>query len=559
MRNQIIKRKLYFLIAILFVFILFFNILVSSAGISDFFKISDDSNDSNSKEDLDTCTQNQQDFIVRISPLECSPKIVRSDLLEENDVPVYCKLKIFDINPLVDISKIKSVSFSGNYSKGVKSISYYPSYSALKGVESDLKNAGYVKILLEKEPKYQKHAILERIVEPERVIIFRVPWLDDNGKVQVNIGYRVEFNSAIGPYKGGLRFHPTVNLGVLKFLGFEQIFKNSLTGLPMGGGKGGSDFDPKGKSDNEVMKFCQAFMNELFRHIGPDTDVPAGDIGVGAREIGYMFGQYRKLKNEFTGVLTGKGLNWGGSLIRPEATGYGAVYFAEEMLKTAKKGIDGMAVAISGSGNVSQYAAQKIMQLGGKVMTLSDSNGSVYFKNGLNQEKWEFMMELKNVKRGRIKEMADKFKDVEYHDGKKPWKLGKFDIALPCATQNELDESDAKELVKNGCVCVSEGANMPSTPEAVEVFLANKVLYAPGKAANAGGVATSGLEMSQNSIRLSWTREEVDQKLHNIMINIHKACYDAAKEYGTPGNYVNGANIAGFKKVADAMIDQGVI
>uniref|UniRef100_A0A7C3N605 Glutamate dehydrogenase n=1 Tax=candidate division WOR-3 bacterium TaxID=2052148 RepID=A0A7C3N605_UNCW3 len=416
-----------------------------------------------------------------------------------------------------------------------------------------------LELLLEKEPKYQKHAILERIVEPERVIIFRVPWLDDNGKVQVNIGYRVEFNSAIGPYKGGLRFHPTVNLGVLKFLGFEQIFKNSLTGLPMGGGKGGSDFDPKGKSDNEVMKFCQAFMNELFRHIGPDTDVPAGDIGVGAREIGYMFGQYRKLKNEFTGVLTGKGLNWGGSLIRPEATGYGAVYFAEEMLKTAKKGIDGMAVAISGSGNVSQYAAQKIMQLGGKVMTLSDSNGSVYFKNGLNQEKWEFMMELKNVKRGRIKEMADKFKDVEYHDGKKPWKLGKFDIALPCATQNELDESDAKELVKNGCVCVSEGANMPSTPEAVEVFLANKVLYAPGKAANAGGVATSGLEMSQNSIRLSWTREEVDQKLHNIMINIHKSCYDAAKEYGTPGNYVNGANIAGFKKVADAMIDQGVI
>ncbi|MEJ5306690.1 MAG: NADP-specific glutamate dehydrogenase [candidate division WOR-3 bacterium] len=416
-----------------------------------------------------------------------------------------------------------------------------------------------LELLLEKEPKYQKHAILERIVEPERVIIFRVPWLDDNGKVQVNIGYRVEFNSAIGPYKGGLRFHPTVNLGVLKFLGFEQIFKNSLTGLPMGGGKGGSDFDPKGKSDNEVMKFCQSFMNELFRHIGPDTDVPAGDIGVGAREIGYMFGQYRKLKNEFTGVLTGKGLNWGGSLIRPEATGYGCVYFAEEMLKTAKKGIEGMSVAISGSGNVSQYAAQKIMQLGGKVLTLSDSNGSVYIKNGLTQEQWDFLMELKNVKRGRIKEMADKFKDIEYHDGKKPWKLGKFDIALPCATQNELDESDAKELVKNGCICVSEGANMPSTPEAVEVFLANKVLYAPGKAANAGGVATSGLEMSQNSLRMSWTREEVDQKLHNIMINIHRSCYEAAKEYGTPGNYVNGANIAGFKKVADAMIDQGVI
>ena len=414
-------------------------------------------------------------------------------------------------------------------------------------------------LVMDKEPKYKKYRILERIVEPERIIFFRVPWTDDKGEIHINRGYRVEFNSALGPYKGGLRFHSSVTLSILKFLGFEQIFKNSLTGLPMGGGKGGSDFDLKGKSEGEVMRFCQSFMTELFRHIGADTDVPAGDIGVGAREIGYMFGQYRKLKNEFTGVLTGKGLNWGGSLIRPEATGYGAVYFAEETLKTAKKGIDGMAVAISGSGNVSQYAAQKIMQLGGKVMTLSDSNGSVYFKNGLNQEKWEFMMELKNVKRGRIKEMADKFKDVEYHDGKKPWKLGKFDIALPCATQNELDESDAKELVKNGCVCVSEGANMPSTPEAVEVFLANKVLYAPGKAANAGGVATSGLEMSQNSIRLSWTREEVDQKLHNIMINIHKACYDAAKEYGTPGNYVNGANIAGFKKVADAMIDQGVI
>jgi len=416
-----------------------------------------------------------------------------------------------------------------------------------------------LEILMEKEPKYQKYAILERIVEPERTIIFRVPWLDDSGKIQINIGYRVEFNSAIGPYKGGLRFHPTVNLSILKFLGFEQVLKNSLTSLPMGGGKGGSNFDPKGKSDNEVMKFCQSFMSELFRHIGADTDVPAGDIGVGGREIGFLFGQYRKLRNEFTGVFTGKGLNWGGSLIRPEATGYGCTYFAEEMLKTQKKAFAGMTVAISGSGNVSQYATEKVMQLGGKVVSLSDSEGTIYDKNGLNKEKWAFMMELKNVKRGRIKEMVNKFPEIKFYGGKKPWNVGKIDIAMPCATQNEIDENDAKDLIKNGCICVSEGANMPSTPEAIEVFLANKVLYGPGKAANAGGVSTSGLEMSQNSMRYGWTREEVDSKLHNIMINIHNSCFNAAKEFGTPGNYVNGANIAGFKKVADAMIDQGLI
>lgn len=412
--------------------------------------------------------------------------------------------------------------------------------------------------VMAKYPKYKDAAILERITEPERTILFRVPWVDDSGKVQVNRAYRVEFNSAIGPYKGGLRLHPSVNLGILKFLGFEQIFKNSLTGLPMGGGKGGSDFDPKGKSDNEVMRFCQSFMSELFRHIGANTDVPAGDIGVGGREIGYMFGMYRKLRNEFTGVLTGKGLNWGGSLIRPEATGYGAVYFAEEMMKTRKEAFDGKKVAISGSGNVAQYAAEKAMSLGGKVMTFSDSSGAVYDEEGVTKEKLAFLKELKNVKRGRIKEYADKF-GCKFAAGERPWKLGKFDVALPSATQNELDKSDAEELVKNGCICVSEGANMPSTPEAVEVFIAKKTLFGPGKAANAGGVATSGLEMSQNSLRLSWTREEVDQRLHQIMINIHRSAYEAAEDFGTPGNYVNGANIAGFRKVADAMIDQGVI
>lgn len=413
-------------------------------------------------------------------------------------------------------------------------------------------------LYLDKEPKFEQAGILERIVEPERIILFRVPWVDDKGNVQVNRGFRVEFNSAIGPYKGGLRFHPSVNLGILKFLGFEQIFKNSLTGLPMGGGKGGSDFDPKGKSDNEVMRFCQSFMSELFRHIGPDTDVPAGDIGVGGREIGFMFGQYRKLKNEFTGVLTGKGRNWGGSLIRPEATGYGAVYFAEEMLKTKNEAFEGKVVAISGSGNVAQYATEKVIELGGKVVTLSDSSGSIYDKDGITREKLNFILELKNVKRGRIKEYADKFK-CEYAEGKRPWELGNFDIALPCATQNEINKSEAEALVKNGTKCVSEGANMPTEPDAVEVFLKSGILFGPGKAANAGGVATSGLEMSQNSLRLSWSREEVDEKLHQIMINIHQAAYEAAEEVGTPGNYVNGANIAGFKKVANAMIDQGVI
>jgi glutamate dehydrogenase (NADP+) len=382
--------------------------------------------------------------------------------------------------------------------------------------------------------------------------------VDDKGEVQVNRGYRVEFNGAIGPYKGGLRFHPSVNLSILKFLGFEQIFKNSLTTLPMGGGKGGSDFDPKGKSDVEVMRFCQSFMAELFRHIGPNTDVPAGDIGVGGREIGYMFGMYKKLRNEFTGVLTGKKLDWGGSLIRPEATGYGAVYFAEEMLKTRGEAIEGKAVVISGSGNVAQFATQKINQLGGKVVTLSDSSGTIYDPDGISGEKWEYMMELKNIRRGRIKEYAQEF-GVQYFEGKRPWAIPeKVDIALPCATQNELNEEEATALVKAGCLCVSEGANMPSTPGAIEVFLKNKMLYGPGKAANAGGVATSGLEMSQNSLRMGWSREEVDKHLHGIMVAIHNQCV----EYGKAGdfiNYVNGANIAGFLKVARAMIDQGVV
>ncbi|MBN1326457.1 MAG: NADP-specific glutamate dehydrogenase [Candidatus Cloacimonetes bacterium] len=408
----------------------------------------------------------------------------------------------------------------------------------------------------ESNPRYREAKILERIIEPERVIMFRVPWVRDNGEVQVNRGYRVEFNSAIGPYKGGLRFHPSVNLSILKFLGFEQIFKNSLTTLPMGGGKGGSDFDPKGKSDNEVMRFCQSFMAELFRHIGPDTDVPAGDIGVGGREIGYLFGMYKKLRNEFTGVLTGKKLNWGGSLIRPEATGYGAVYFAEEMMKTRSLSFDGKTVAISGSGNVAQYATQKVTQLGGKVVTLSDSSGTIYDPSGIDSDKLEFILDLKNVKRGRIKEYADEF-GVEYFEGKRPWTV-KCDVALPCATQNELNEAEAKELIKNGCICVSEGANMPSTPDAVEVFLANKILFGPGKAANAGGVATSGLEMSQNSLRLSWSREEVDERLHNIMIAIHEQCVQNGKDNDFV-NYVKGANIAGFLKVADSMLDHGVV
>ena len=410
---------------------------------------------------------------------------------------------------------------------------------------------------IEENPKYKQHKVLERIVEPERTIIFRVPWLDDKGQMQVNRGYRVEYNSAIGPYKGGLRFHPSVNLSILKFLGFEQIFKNSLTTLPMGGGKGGSDFDPKGKSDNEVMKFCQSFMTELQRHIGANTDVPAGDIGVGGREIGYMFGQYKRLRNEFTGVLTGKGLNWGGSLIRPEATGYGTVYFAQEMLATKGQDFKGKTVVVSGSGNVAQFAIQKATELGAKVVTASDSSGFVYDKNGIDAEKLAFLMELKNVKRGRIAEYAEKF-GAEFHEGKRPWGI-KADIALPCATQNELNGDEAKALIANGVLCVAEGANMPSTPEAVEAFAQARVLFAPGKASNAGGVATSGLEMSQNSLRMNWSREEVDAKLHGIMKSIHKACLAYGKREDGSIDYVKGANIAGFVKVADAMMDQGLV
>jgi glutamate dehydrogenase (NADP+) len=410
---------------------------------------------------------------------------------------------------------------------------------------------------IEENPKYKHAKILERIAEPERTIIFRVPWLDDKGEVQINRGFRIEMNSAIGPYKGGLRFHPTVNLGILKFLAFEQVFKNSLTTLPMGGGKGGSDFDPKGKSDNEVMRFCQSFMTELFRHIGADTDVPAGDIGVGGREIGFLFGQYKRLKNEFTGVLTGKGIEWGGSLIRPEATGYGATYFAQEMLGTRGESINGKIVCISGSGNVAQYACEKVTQFGGKVVTLSDSNGFIYDPKGIDEEKLHFIMDLKNIRRGRIKEYAEKY-GVEYFEGKRPWMI-KCDIAMPNATQNEINGEEAKTLVRNGCVCVSEGANMPSTPEAIEVFLNAKILYGPGKAANAGGVATSGLEMTQNSMRLPWSREEVDQRLHTIMKNIHATCVKYGKKDDSFINYVDGANIGGFVKVANAMIAQGVV
>jgi glutamate dehydrogenase (NADP+) len=410
---------------------------------------------------------------------------------------------------------------------------------------------------INKHPKYQKYKILDRIVEPERVISFRVPWMDDNGEIHINRGYRVEFNSAIGPYKGGLRFHPSVNLGILKFLGFEQIFKNSLTTLPMGGGKGGSDFDPKGKTDDEVMRFCQSFMTELQRYIGQFTDVPAGDIGVGGREIGYMFGQYRRIRNEFVGVLTGKGLKWGGSLIRPEATGYGATYFAQNMLKTKKDSFKGKTVTVSGSGNVAQYTVQKVTQLGGKVVTLSDSSGMIHDPSGIDEKKLTYVMELKNIKRGRIKEYAEEFKGVTYEAGKRPWVI-KCDAAFPSATQNEINKEDAQKLIDNGCYCISEGANMPSTPDAIELYLENKILYGPGKAANAGGVATSGLEMSQNSYRMNWSREEVDQKLQGIMKSIHDSCVKYGKD-GSFVNYVNGANIAGFVKVADAMIDQGLI
>ena len=411
--------------------------------------------------------------------------------------------------------------------------------------------------VMERHPHYREAKILERIVEPERVIMFRVPWVDDSGTIQVNRGFRVEFNSAIGPYKGGLRFHPSVNLGILKFLGFEQVFKNSLTTLPMGGGKGGSDFDPKGKSDNEVMAFTQSFMSELFRHIGPNTDVPAGDIGVGGREIGYLFGQYKKLRNAFEGVLTGKALNWGGSLIRPEATGYGTVYFAQEMLKTRGKDLEGKVVTISGSGNVAQYAAEKVLDFGGKPVTLSDSAGTIYDPAGINREKLAWVMDLKNNRRGRIKEYTDEF-GGEYYEGKRPWHV-KCDVALPCATQNEVNQEEAEALIKNGCYVVAEGANMPSIPAAIDVYQAAKILYGPGKAANAGGVAVSGLEMSQNSLRLSWTREEVDERLHNIMKSIHTNALETAKRYGFEGDYVAGANIAGFLKVANAMMDQGVV
>jgi len=424
--------------------------------------------------------------------------------------------------------------------------------------------AGSLSAVFEARPEYRKAKILERMVEPERVITFRVPWQDDHGEIHINRGYRIEMNSAIGPYKGGLRFHPTVYLGILKFLAFEQVLKNSLTTLPMGGGKGGSDFDPKGKSDNEVMRFCQSFMTELFRHIGPNTDVPAGDIGVGGREIGFLFGQYKRLRNEFSGVLTGKGINWGGSLIRPEATGYGTVYFAEEMLKTRSDTLKGKTALVSGSGNVAQYTVEKLLDLGAKPLTFSDSNGYVYDESGIDREKLAYVMELKNVRRGRIKEFSDKFKTAKYYpvdpklDYNPLWNI-KAQCAFPSATQNEINAKDAANLLKNGVYVVAEGANMPSTIEATKLFLDHKILYGPAKAANAGGVATSGLEMSQDSLHLSWTREEVDSKLHDIMVKIHRNCFETAERFGTPGNLVNGANIAGFLKVADSMMDQGLV
>jgi glutamate dehydrogenase (NADP+) len=414
-----------------------------------------------------------------------------------------------------------------------------------------------LELVLERHPEYRSAKILDRMVEPERVIMFRVPWLDDQGEIHINRGFRIQMNSAIGPYKGGLRFHPSVHLGILKFLAFEQVFKNSLTSLPMGGGKGGSDFDPKGKSDNEVMRFCQSFMTELFRHIGPDIDVPAGDIGVGGREIGFLFGQYKRLTKEFSGVLTGKGINWGGSLIRPEATGYGVVYFAQEMLKTKGMSFDGTTVAVSGFGNVAWGAVEKVTELGGKVTTLSGPDGFIHDKDGISGEKIHYMLKMRASARDAVKDYADKF-NVPFYAGKRPWSVP-VNVALPCATQNELDVPDARELIKNGCKCVCEGANMPTTLEGVKVFLDAHVLYSPGKASNAGGVATSGLEMSQNSMRLPWPKEEVDHRLHQIMQNIHTTCVETAEKYGTPGNYVNGANIAGFLKVADAMLDQGLV
>jgi len=412
-------------------------------------------------------------------------------------------------------------------------------------------------VVLERHPEYRAAKILERMVEPERVVMFRVPWSDDQGEIHINRGFRIQMNSAIGPYKGGLRFHPSVHLGILKFLAFEQVFKNSLTSLPMGGGKGGSDFDPKGKSDGEVMRFCQSFMTELFRHIGPDIDVPAGDIGVGGREIGFLFGQYKRLTKEFSGVLTGKGINWGGSLIRPEATGYGVVYFAEEMLKTKGMSFDGATVAVSGFGNVAWGAVEKVTQLGGKVITLSGPDGFIHDKDGISGEKIHYMLKMRASARDAVKDYADKFQ-VPFYPGKRPWSVP-VNVALPCATQNELDAADARDLIKNGCKCVCEGANMPTTLEGVKVFLDAHVLYSPGKASNAGGVATSGLEMSQNSMRLPWPKEEVDHRLHQIMQNIHQTCVETAEKYGSPGNYVTGANIAGFLKVADAMLDQGLV
>ncbi len=417
---------------------------------------------------------------------------------------------------------------------------------------------------VDKHPEYVKAKIYERIVIPDRVIMFRVPWVDDNGEVQVNRGFRVQFNNAIGPYKGGLRFHPSVNLGIIKFLGFEQVLKNSLTTLPMGGGKGGSDFDPKGKSENEVMRFCYAFMEELFRHIGPDTDVPAGDIGVGGREIGYLYGYYKKIVNQKTCVLTGKGLEYGGSLIRPEATGYGAVYFAAEMLATRGQEINGKVAAVSASGNVAQYTVEKVNQLGGKVITLSDSNGTIVDPEGINEKKLAYVLDLKNVRRGRIQEYAEKYRGVTYYKGKNVWDVIKeqgikVDLAFPSAHENEIDREQAQGLVKNGCYCVSEGANMPSTLDAIKIYQENNVLYGPAKAANAGGVATSGLEMSQNSMRLCWSREEVDDRLHGIMKSIHSACLEAAEAYGRPGDYLMGANIAGFIKVANAMLAYGIV
>ena len=416
---------------------------------------------------------------------------------------------------------------------------------------------GSLELVLQRHPEYRSMKILERMVEPERTIIFRVPWLDDQGEIHINRGYRIEMNSAIGPYKGGLRFHPSVTMGILKFLAFEQVFKNSLTTLPMGGGKGGSDFDPKGKSDNEVMRFCQSFMTELQRHIGPNTDVPAGDIGVGGREIGFLFGQYKRLRNEFTGVLTGKGINWGGSLVRPEATGYGVVYFAQEMLKTKKTSFDGKTVAVSGFGNVAWGAVQKATQLGGKVVTLSGPDGYVYDPDGIKGEKIDYMLKLRSSNKDAVEDYAKEFK-VKFVPGKRPWEV-KCDVALPCATQNELNADNATELIKNGCMCVCEGANMPTTLDGYKVFSDAKILYSPGKASNAGGVATSGLEMSQNSMRLPWSSEEVDKRLHEIMVRIHDTCITTAEKYGKPGNYVDGANIAGFLKVADAMLDQGLV